>query len=42
MPAAEGTKMGEFKELRVDPKFLKNHQLVLASDKPSGEDGLNW
>ena len=42
MPAIDGSKMGEFKEFPVDPKFLKTARIVLAWDKPVGEENLNW
>jgi hypothetical protein len=42
MPAIDGSKMGEFKEFPVDPKFLKTARIVLTWDKPVGEENLNW
>jgi len=41
-PTIDGSKMGEFKEFPVDPKFLKTSRIVLTWDKPVGEDSLNW
>jgi hypothetical protein len=42
MPTIDGSKMGEFKEFPVDPKFLKTSRIVLTWDKPTGEENLNW
>jgi len=42
MPTVDGSKMGEFKEFPVDPKFLKTSRIVLTWDKPVGEENLNW
>jgi hypothetical protein len=41
-PVIDGKKMGEFKEWRVDPKYLKGGRLVLTWDRPADEGGLNW
>jgi hypothetical protein len=41
-PTIDGSKMGEFKEFSVDPKFLKTSRIVLTWDKPVGEENLNW
>jgi hypothetical protein len=42
MPSVDGSKMGEFKEFPVDPKFLKAGKVVLTWDKATGEENLNW
>jgi hypothetical protein len=42
MPTIDGSKMGEFKEFPVDPKFLKGGRIVLTWDKATGEEHLNW
>jgi hypothetical protein len=42
MPAIDGSKMGEFKEFPVDPKFLTSRKIVLTWDKATGEENLNW
>jgi hypothetical protein len=41
-PAIDGKAMGEVKEWRVDPKFIKDGRLVLSWDRPSDEGQLNW
>jgi hypothetical protein len=41
-PVVDGKGMGEFKEWRVDPKYLKEGRLVLSWDRPTDEGGLNW
>ena len=41
-PTIDGSKMGEFKEFLVDPKFLKAGKIVLTWDKAVGEENLNW
>jgi hypothetical protein len=41
-PTVDGSKMGEFKEFPVDPKFLKSGKIALTWDKATGEENLNW
>jgi hypothetical protein len=41
-PVIDGKAMGEIKEWRVDPKFLKDGRLVLSWDRPTDEAHLNW
>lgn len=41
-PVINGTAMGEFKEWRVDPRFVASGRLVLTWDRPKDEAHLNW
>jgi hypothetical protein len=41
-PVIDGKAMGEIKEWRVDPKFIRDGRLVLSWDRPTDEGQLNW
>jgi len=41
-PTLNGTRMGEFKEFAVAPRFVKARKLVLTWDPPQNEENLNW
>jgi hypothetical protein len=41
-PVIDGKAMGEIKEWRVDPQFIKDGRLVLSWDRPTDEGQLNW
>ncbi|MBS1875899.1 MAG: hypothetical protein JSU00_21975 [Acidobacteria bacterium] len=41
-PYLNGSQMGEFKEFRVEARFLKDRKLVLTFDHVTGEEDLNW
>jgi hypothetical protein len=41
-PVIDGKAMGEIKEWRVDPRYIKDGRLVLSWDRPTDEGKLNW